>query len=143
MNIEEIIQKIIDDGRIEDMHKLSDILEDSLEMLEKYDKECYKKYEIELYKMAYGQNLSKEMAVEIVHNMRPAGERWAIEETQEIQKQFGLENINSIDFYAVLNMAYNDYKNLFKDNLEMYVTYTDDFINDEDARPHKVFHYFI
>jgi hypothetical protein len=143
MDIEKIIQKIIDDGRIEDMHKLSDILEDSLEMLEKYDKECYKKYEIELYKMAYGQNLSKEMAVEIVHNMRPTGERWAIEETQEIQKQFGLENINSIDFYAVLNMAYNDYKNLFKDNLEMYVTYTDDFINDEDARPHKVFHYFI
>ena len=33
-NIEEIIQVIVDNGRIEDMHELSDILEDTIEILE-------------------------------------------------------------------------------------------------------------
>ena len=93
MDIEDVIQKIVDNGSVEDMHKLSDILEDSLEMLEKYDKECYKKYEMDLYKMAYGSVLSEKMAQEIVSKMRPYRMRWSIEETQEIQNQFGLDNI--------------------------------------------------
>lgn len=143
MDIEEIIQKIVDDGRIEDMHELSDILEDTLEMLEKYDKECYKEYEMRLYEMAYGQNLSKEIATQIVHNMQPYGQKWSIEETRNIQEQFGMNNINPIDFYTTLNMAYNDYNNLFQENLDMYVTFADDFINDIDGKPHKVFKYFM
>ena len=142
METENIIQKIIDDGNIENMHKLSDILEDTLEIIQKYDENCYKEFEMDLYKMAYGQNLSKEMAMKIVHNMQPYGQKWNIEETMNIQEQFGIGNINPIDFYTVINMAYNDYNNLFNDNIEMYVRFADDFINDIDAKPHKIFKYF-
>lgn len=142
MDIEDIIQRVVDNGRVEDMHKLSDILEDTLEIIKKYDDECYKEYEMELYKMAYGSVLNEKMAHEIVSKMKPYRMRWSIEETQDIQNQFGLDNIRPVDFFVVMNQAYNDYKDLFNENIEMYARYTNDFINDEDAKPDKVFLYF-
>ena len=143
MDIEEIIQVIVDNGRIEDMRTLSDMLEDTLEELQNYDKECYDKYMMELYKMAYGNTLNKQMAEEIVANMRPYGQRWSMQETQEIQERYGIDNIRAVDFYVVMNSAFNDYRNLFDDNTDMYVKFTMDFINDEDAKEGKVFKYFM
>ena len=143
MDIEKIIKKIVDDGNIEYMHELSDMLEDTLEIIQKYDEDCYKEYELDLYKMAYGSNLTRGMAEEIVRKMKPNAEKWNINETQQIQEQFGISNINPVDFYIVMNSAYNDYQNLFNDNVEMYVRYSEDFINDEDAKSDKVFLYFM
>jgi hypothetical protein len=54
-----------------------------------------------------------------------------------------MNNISPIDFYTTMNMAYNDYNNLFQENVDMYVTFVDDFINDPDGKPHKVFKYFM
>ena len=142
MDIEEIIKTIVDNGRVEDMHELSDILEDTLEDLKKYDKNCYKEYEMKLYEMAYGNNLNREMAEEIVSKMRPYQKKWDIEQTRHIQEQMNLDNINPIDFFVVINMAYNDYENIFKDDIEMYAKFAEDFIMDEDAKEGKVFLYF-
>lgn len=142
MEVEDYVEKIIDNGNVEDMHKLSEILEDVMEALEKYDEDCYKEYEMELYKMAYGSTLSKRMAEEIVNNMKPYRMRWSIEETRKIQDEYGLDNIKPVDFFVVINSAYNDYKDIFEENIEMYVRFTNDFINDEDASPDKVFKYF-
>ena len=142
MDIEDIIQVIVDGGDVQHMHMLSDILEDVMEELQKYDEECYKKYEMKLYKMAYGSNLTKKMAEEIVSNMRPYGQRWSIEETEQLQRQYGLDNINPVDFYTVLNSSFNDFRDIFNDNIEMYVRFTADFIDDEDAKEDKVFIYF-
>lgn len=143
MDIEKIIRKIIDDGDIKYMNQLSDMLEKTLEIVKKFDDESYKKYEMDLYKMAYGSNLNKEISEKIVNNMKPYGQKWSLEEIQDIQEQYGITDINPIDIYVVLNSAYNDYKNLFGDKLEMYVKFADDFINDEDANPDKVFIYFM
>ena len=142
MDIEEIIQTIVDNGKIEDMHTLSDILEDVLEEIEKYDKECYDKYVMELYKMAYGNVLNRQMAEEIVSKMRPFGKRWDIEETQQIQNQYGLNNIRSVDFFIVMNSSFNDFRNIFEDDIEKYIKFSVDFIQDEDAKPDKVFLYY-
>lgn len=142
MDIEEIIQAIVDNGRVEDMETLSDILEDTMLEIEKYDKECYDKYVMELYKMAYGNVLNKEMAEEIVSKMRPYGKRWSIEETKKLQEQYGIDNVRNSDFFVVMNSAYNDYRDLLDDNTEKYVKFTMDFIQDEDARPDKVFIYY-
>lgn len=142
MDIEEIIQKIVDNGRIEDMEKLSDMLEDTMEIIEKYDKECYDKYLMELYKMAYGTIFTKEMAEEIVSKMKPYGKRWSIQETEKIQNQYGIDDIRSADFFVVLNSAYNDYRDLFEDDMQKYIKFTMDFIEDEDAKPGKVFLYY-
>ena len=103
MDIEEYIEKIVDNGKIEDMETLSDLLEDTLEIIKDYDKECYKEMEMKLYKMAYGNHLNKSMAEEIVHKMRPFGERFNLEETKDFQRQRGINDIDEYEFYVVLN----------------------------------------
>lgn len=142
MNIEKCIEQIIDNGNLEDMRNLSEMLEDTMKELKKYDEKKYKENEMKLYKMAYGSNLSVEMAEEIVRNMRPYGTRWSLEETREIQNRTGLMDIRDTDFFVVINSAYNDYKDLFNEDMDMYIRFTRDFIEDEDAKRDKVFEYF-
>ena len=142
MEIEDYIEKIVNNGRIEDMKELSDILEDTMEIINKYDEQCYKEMEMKLYKMAYGNVLSKKMAENIVHKMRPSGMRWTLDEIRNLQRQYGVDNINDVDFFIVMNSAYNDYRDLFQDNIEDYMKFTIDFIEDEDAKQDKVFLYY-
>lgn len=142
MDIEEYIEIIVQNGKLEDMEELSDMLEDTMEIIKDYDKECYKEMEMKLYKMAYGNHLNKTMAEEIVNKMRPYGKRWSIEETRQMQEQRGISNVSDVDFFIVINSAYNDYQNLFGDNIEDYVRFTMDFIQDEDAKQDKVFLYY-
>lgn len=42
----------------------------------------------------------------------------------------------------VMNSAWNDYNDLFKDNVEWYAKFAYDFIKDEDAVEDKVYYYF-
>lgn len=142
MDIEEYIEIIVQKGRLEDMEELSELLEDTMEIIKDYDNECYKEMEMKLYKMAYGNHLNKTMAEEIVNKMRPYGKRWSIEETRQMQEQRGISNVSDVDFFIVINSAYNDYQNLFGDNIEDYVRFTMDFIQDEDAKQDKVFLYY-
>ena len=142
MDIEEYIEKIVDNGKIEDMQELSDMLEDTMEIIKDYDKDCYKDFEMKLYKMAYGSNLNKSMAKEIVNKMRPFGEKFSLEQSREIQDRYSVDNISDIDFYVVINSAYNDYKDIFEEDIEGYARFTIDFIKDEDAKDGKVFKYF-
>ena len=143
MDIEEYIERIVDNGKIEDMQELSEMLEDTMEIIKDYDQECYKDFEMKLYKMAYGSHLNKSMAQDIVNKMRPYGMRWNIEETESMQRQRGLEDIPKADFFVVINSAYNDYKDIFGEDLEGYIRFTIDFIKDEDAKEGKVFKYFV
>ena len=142
MEIEDYIERIIEKGKIEDMRTLSDMLEEAMEIIKDYDKKCYEKFEVELYKMAYGNTLNKEMAQRIVNNMKPYGEKWTINETMDMQERYGINNIKSADFYIVINSAYNDYNDIFGDDIEMYLKFTEDFIGDEDAKEDKVFLYY-
>lgn len=142
MDIEEYIERIVDNGKIEDMQELSDMLEDTMEIIKDYDKECYKEMEMKLYKMAYGNHLNKSMAEEIVHKMRPYSQRWSLEETRKMQEQRGINDIDPIEFFVVINSAYNDYKDLFNEDIESYIRFAIDFIKDEDAKQDKVFLYF-
>ena len=142
MDIEEIIEKIVDNGRIEDMETLSNILEDLMELIERYDPDCYKQYEMELYKMAYGNTFNKKMAEDIVSKMRPYGMRWNIQETEKIQEQYGINDIRKVDFFIVINSAYNDYRDIFGEEIDGYIKFTLDFIRDEDAKNDKVFIYY-
>ena len=142
MEIKEYVEKIVDNGNVEDMHELSEILNDLMRELCEYDEKLYDKYKMHLYKMAYGSVLSRDMAEEIVQKMRPYRMRWNFEETRQIQEQYGVNDIRPTDFFVVMNSAYNDYKDIFDENIEFYVRFTKDFINDEDAKDSKVFTYF-
>lgn len=142
MEIKEYLDKIIDNDKLEDMQKLSDIFEKTMEHLEKCDKNAFDKYEMELYEMANGKVINQKMAEKIVNNMRPYGMKWTIDEIDEIKKQYGFNNLRTIDTYIVVNSAYNDFQDIFGDKIEMYIRYARDFIEDEDAKDGKVFLYF-
>ena len=141
-HIKEDIIKIVDDGDRMEMEELSDMLQEVIEIVFKYNENKGKEYELRLYRMAWGDILSKEMAEEIISKMQPYHMRWSLEESRNIQNDYDLDNIRDIDFWIVMNSAFNDYRDLFGDNLEMYIKYTRDFILDEDAKSNKVFKYF-
>ena len=143
MEIEHYIRKIVDDGDRKEMEELSDILVEVVDIVKKYDEDCYREYKMKLYKMAYGNEIPEEVAEDIVHKMRPAGQRWSINETEQMQRDYGLDNINPIDFYLTMNMAFNDYRDVFGDNLDMYIRFSKAFICDEDAKPNKILNYFL
>ena len=143
MHIRKYIRKIVDDGSQQDMEKLADILEEVIEDMQEFDPQSYHKYEMCLYKMAYGDKLTEDLAEEIVNKMKPYGMRWSLQESEKIQREYGMDNIDSVDFFVVINSAFNDYRELLGDELSNYVKYTDAFINDEDAKKNKVFLYFI
>lgn len=142
IDLDEMIEKIIDNGNLDDMQTLSELLEDTMEIIKDYDKECYKEMEMKLYTLAYGNHLNKSMAEEIVNKMRPYGERFSFEETRNLQRQRGINDIDECEFYVVINSAYNDYKDLFNEDIESYIRFTVDFIKDEDAKQDKVFLYY-
>ena len=141
--MEDKIQIIIDNGRIEDMHELSDILKEAVEHIEKCDPKKFREFKIKIHKMAFGDHLDRETAEEIVINMRPYGKKWTYEQIVNLQNEKGLSDIWSPDFFTVMNQGYNDYINLFEEDIDNYITYTLDFLEDEDAKPGKVVNYFL
>ena len=141
-NIEEDINKIVNEGNEKEMEKLSEILEDVIYIVKDYDEELFDKYAMCIYKMANGCNLTLEMAKEIVKSMKPFGEHWTIDQTTAVKNQYGYTDIGDIDFWIVMNSAYNDYNDIFKENVDVYAKWSHAFIKDEDAREGKVFTYF-
>ena len=147
MDIEEIVQRIVDNGNIEDMHKLTDILEDVMEVIENYDKECYDKYMMELYVLAYGKVLTDNMKREWVKKMRPMS-KWTEEEVKNIVNQYGFE-VPYMSAFVILNMLYSDMESAFGDgndeeSLKRYLRGTRDWYFDEDAKvdgEEKLFNY--
>lgn len=51
-------------------------------------------------------------------------------------------NMYRVDFWTVMNMAYNDYHAMFGEDLNSYINFTKLFITDEDSGENKVFRYF-
>lgn len=134
--------KIVEKGTKESMELLGDVFDMAMEHIEECDEELYNKLCEKLYIACYGKVLTEERAKEIVRNMQPYSTHWSIEQTRQVQNQYGLTGIKDVDFFIVLNSAYNDYKDLFDEDIEMYVKYAKDFIQDEDAVKDKVFVYY-
>lgn len=143
MEIERYIRKIVNDGDRREMEELSDILVEVVDIIKKYDEDCYDEYKKKLYKMAYGNQINEDVAKEIVREMKPAGQRWSINETEQMQRDYGMDNIDPVSFYLVMNQGFNDYRNVFGDNLDTYIRYAEAFICDEDAKPNKILNYFL
>lgn len=143
MKIREYIEKIGENKKPEDMQKLGDMLAEIICEMKDIHEDLYKKYKKELYEMAYGKVLTKEKAEEIIINMKPYHLHWSLEQTKSVQQQLNMNNIRDIDFWIVMNMAYNDYHDLFEEDVEKYAEYSKMFIQDEDAKESKVYCYFM
>ena len=120
MNVKDYLIKIIERGKREDMEELSEIFDKAIYKVKDCDPEWYEKKCMKLYTMAYGKVLSEEMAKDIISKMEPYHMHWTLEQARQIQAQNGLNNIRDIDFWTTLNEGYNDYHDLFDENIDMY-----------------------
>lgn len=139
--IRKYIEKIGENKNIKDMEKLGDMLSEIIYSTKDSHPEIYKKYKLELYEMAYGKKLNEEMAEKWVKEMKPVGLHWTMEETTNAMQSLGY-NFDTIDFFVVANMMYNDYYNLVKDDETLALKLAQDWLNDEDAKENKLYCYW-
>lgn len=136
------IEKIMSSRDAEKIKKLEDILVDTITYMKTLDKEEYENIECDLYEISEGKVLNEDKARKIIDNMKPFGMHWTLEQTEQVRKSNSYSTVNPIDFWVVMNSAYNDFQELFHDNEEMYAKYSKLFIIDEDAEEYKVYDYF-
>lgn len=134
----ELIDKIVENGTKDDMHKITELTEHAMDHLKKCDAGMYEYIMSELHEIAYGKVLTEEMAHDWVVNMKPYGEHWNKETTDSVIPD---NSIDKIEFYAVMNMMYNDYYKVIGDDTNMYVNMTMAWLNDEDGNKEKTYDY--
>jgi hypothetical protein len=135
------IEKIGESKNVKDMEKLGDMLSEIIYQTKESHHELYEKYKLELYEMAYGEKISEDMAEKWVKDMKPVGLHWTLEETTNAMYQLGY-NFDKIDFFVVANMIYNDYYDIVKNEEEFALKMAYDWLKDEDADEHKLYHYW-
>lgn len=146
----ETINDIIESDNKEMLKSLAKTLDTVMQYLYQNNYDLYKEIELDLYIATNGKKLNKNMAYEIIMNMKPYQMHWSLEETESIRDMYNLSDIRDVDFWVVMNSKYNDNKdtverfvpNDTEKQLEMYVYLTRDFIKDKDAKEGKVFTYF-
>lgn len=139
MNINYYVEKIMASDSQNKKDELFDMLSSIIDCWEDEDK---KELENQLYEIAEGKVLNEEKAEALIKAMKPSGMKWTLGDTNGVKAQYGYDDIKPVDFWIVMNSAWNDYYDLFKDNVEYYARYSYDFIKDEDAVDDKVYYYF-
>lgn len=131
--------KDIDFARYKD--KLSDIIDMLMCEIKENTPKLYDHIETELYESAYGKVVSKEMAINWVKSMKPIGMHWTMEETTDAMKSLGY-SCDSIEFFVVANMMYNDYYSLVNEDEELALKLAYSWLKDEDSKDHKLYRYW-
>lgn len=128
-----------------DFAKHKESLMDVIDMLmcevKEEEPELYKHIECTLYEDAYGKKINEEMAHQWVRSMQPVGMHWTMEETTGAMKSLGY-SLNSIEFYVVANMMYNDYYGIVKEDETLALKLAKDWLDDKDAKECKLYEYW-
>ena len=139
--MKEYINKIVVMGKKEDMECLSDMMVDLLYNLKESDENEYKKYKTKIKGMAYDYTIDRELAHEIVEDMKPLGEYWNIE---TIESVIGNDTHKLEDMYVVMNSLINDYNNVIKaEDVDTYINMAYSWLDDIDGKPNKIWWYFV
>ena len=139
--MKEYLQMIVNNGKQEDMDCLGDILIESLYDMKETNYMKFKKYKNKIKGMAYNYKVDKELAKEIVEDMKPLGEYWNME---TIASVIGNDTHRLEDMYVVMNSLANDYQNVVSlDDAETYVKMAHAWLDDVDAKENKVWWYFV
>lgn len=139
--MKEYIKRIVKLGKPEDMECLSDIMVDLLYEIKENNEYEYKKYKKKIKGMAYNYKIDAEIAKEIVENMKPYGEYWNMDTVASV---VGAVDYPITDMYVVMNSLVNDYNKVINpEDAGTYVTMAKAWIDDEDAKEHKIWWYFV
>jgi len=139
MEMKKYIKKIISSDNETKKEEMIELLCEIFSEMEEDDREEIERH---FYEISEGRILNEEKAKKLIEAMKPYGMKWTLDDTEGVRKQYGYENIRPVDFWITMNSAYNDYSDIFKDNIDMYAKYSRDFICDEDAVDEKVYYYF-
>lgn len=139
--VKQYLEKIGESKDQEKMKKLGKMFEELMAKLKEGHLEMYKEYKMCLYEMAYGYILTEEMAQDWIYSMKPFGMKWNLEQIKSVIEEQKL-SVEPIDFWAIMNAMYNDYNELFGEEVNTYVKLSIDFLRDEDAKPNKVYNYW-
>lgn len=130
-----------------DNSDIGDIAENIFEVLKEKDPEEYWNMFFDLYEANYGKKLNLDMATEWVNEMKPYGEHWTKADTDNVRASHGI-SLNDIDFYAIMNMCYNDYPSVQKvpnasedEIVKMYASLACDWLKDIDFPNNKPYAY--
>lgn len=138
--MKEYLDKIVSNGRKEDMDCLSEMFVDLMYKIKDYDHSMFDKYKTKIVGMAYNYTINSELAMDIVKDMRPLGEYWSMDTIKSVVGD--VQNLPEI--YVVMNSLVNDYKDVINpDEVDTYVKMTNAWINDVDAPDKKVWKYFV
>ena len=132
----------------QDNEEMEELAEEIFEHLKEKDECKYWKMYFKMHEAMYGHKLTEEMAETWVHSMKPYGEHWTKEQTDAVLEEHGL-SVDKIDFYAGMNMVYNDYYKAIEidemtdeEKLNAYIKLAYYFIKDEDFGPNKMYEYY-
>lgn len=105
----------------------------------------FKKAMTELEKLAY--DIDKPEAENIIKEMKPYGQHWSYKEVESLLDENGIRG-DVIEWWLTMNMMYNDYYTTAKkygheNDVEFFVSLSNNFINDVDGKPFKVEKYFL
>lgn len=139
--IKKYIEKIVENGKQEDMEKLSDMLVEIIYSMKEPHYDKYEHYKMCLYELAEGKMLNEDMANKWVESMKPFGKKWDMEDTNNAMDSLGYQD-NRIDFFVTANMMYNDYYDLVKDNEELALKMAHNWLNDVDSGDNKLYNYW-
>ncbi|MEG0580066.1 MAG: hypothetical protein RR490_09130 [Niameybacter sp.] len=107
-------------------------MEEVLEVVEIHDYKLYERIKEEVHKSVYGEVLCNETAEKLVKAMRPYSEHWTKEEVKQALSGMRL-NAHENTLYYIMNMAYNDYYNMFGNDVEKYIEFTKLWVDDVDS----------
>ena len=139
MEIKKYITKILSSNN---ENKKEEMMEFLCDVFDDLDKDDYEEVERRFYEISEGKVLNEEKAKKLIETMKPYGMKWSMADTENVRITYGYEDIRPVDFWITMNSAYNDYNDIFKDNIELYAKFSKDFIMDEDAVEDKVYYYF-
>lgn len=135
------LDMIVKNGKQEDMDCLGDILVDLLYEVKESNYPEFKRYKMKIKGMAYEYKLDPELAKEIVEDMKPLGEYWNM---NTIESVIAGDNHRLCDMYVVMNSLVNDYKDIINpEEVETYIKMAHAWLDDIDAKPNKVWKYFV
>ena len=142
----ELIDKISrKDSSPKQMEELTEIMDELFVELDDAHSALYNKYILKFEDIAC--RISEDKAREIVKAMKPYGEKWSYTTVKDVALFNKVED-DFVKYYLAMNMAYNDFydtaKYVNKENDESFFFHlAKNFINDVDAKPHKVEKYFM
>lgn len=142
MEYKELVKALREKGVEE--HEIDNVNAEAYASIQKLDESLFRLLESKLEALFYV--ISRAKAEKIVTDMKPYGQMWSYEQIEQLLHKKSIDS-PATDWYLVMNMCYNDYFNTAKiyglqSDESFYFNLASNFINDQDAKPHKVAKYF-